>query len=140
MSKGCSLLHLELNYPKLGTSPLASWSITRLLLRDGQMHCIRLRVLELARHGLEGPIPPQFSALVFLERLYLQGNKLTGQIPRELACCSRLQRLALQSNQLSGPVPAALGKLSFSKLDISHNLDLGISEELRTIFGSALIF
>jgi hypothetical protein len=92
--------------------------------------CVRLRVLNLARLKLSGPIPPELGSCVWLRVLELQDNMLRGSLPEELGACTRLETLATHKNQLSGklPVEALLGMRQLGTLSLGG--EAGGNEEL----------
>jgi len=68
---------------------------------------------------------PNFSALINLEDLYLQGNSLTGQMPAYLANLPNLNILKIQNNNLSGCYDIALFSLC-SQLNPSNNTSISL--------------
>ncbi|KAL0744605.1 hypothetical protein Bca4012_086118 [Brassica carinata] len=64
-----------------------------------------LQTLSLRFNSLSGPIPPDFSNLVRLRYLYLQGNGFSGEIPEFLFTLPSIIRINLGENKLSGRIP-----------------------------------
>ncbi|KAH9302215.1 hypothetical protein KI387_013798 [Taxus chinensis] len=72
--------------------------------------------------GLEGYIPSELGALVFIRRLNLHGNKLNGSIPIQLFNASALHSIFLYENNLTGPIPVEATRLPrLQNLDLSSN-------------------
>ena len=80
----------------------------------------RVIVLDLARNGLAGPLPPELGGLSRLKHLIITDNRLSGSIPSELGNLSNLVGLYLTFNDFSGEMPAELGNLT--KLRALHLL------------------
>ncbi|XP_010502431.1 PREDICTED: probable inactive receptor kinase At3g02880 [Camelina sativa] len=55
--------------------------------------------------ALSGPIPSDFSNLVLLRYLYLQGNAFSGEIPSFLFTLPNVIRINLGENKFSGRIP-----------------------------------
>ena len=72
-----------------------------------------LRVLDLSRNNLTGPIPA-LSALTNLTELNLYYNRLTGSVPDIGTLSSNLEILYLDYNLLTGPVPVPADLTSLS--------------------------
>ena len=77
---------------------------------------------------MNGPVPPEFGSLPWLDELNLSDNRLTGPIPPELGNLHTLSRLSMLGNQLSGPIPPELGNLGLTELQLSFNQ---LSGEIR---------
>eukprot|EP01018_Ginkgo_biloba_P032900 Gb_28844 [translate_table: standard] len=72
--------------------------------------------------ALQGYIPSELGALVFLRRLNLHSNKLNGLIPIQLFNASELHSIFLYENNLTGPIPVEITRLPrLQNLDISSN-------------------
>ena len=95
----------------------------------------QLRVLNLTRNQLTGPIPTELGELSGLQELYLDSNHLSGQIPPALGRLSALVNLGLSANRLTGPIPQELGQLrNLNGLSLSNNQLTGpIPAELAQI-------
>lgn len=65
--------------------------------------------LDLAHNGLNGPIPPELSALTLLYRLDVSQNNLTGRLPKALIKLNELRSLVLHKNKLTGTIPLEYG-------------------------------
>ncbi|KAL8139928.1 hypothetical protein V2J09_005949 [Rumex salicifolius] len=70
----------------------------------------QLRVLSFKDNRLSGEIP-DFSGLLNLKSLYLNGNELTGRFPASLAGLHRLKTVVLSDNRLSGEIPLEITTL-----------------------------
>ena len=69
-------------------------------------------VLDLRGNRLNGQLPPELGALVYLRELRLEGNLLQGAIPSELGDLANLEEIRLRDNLLKGEIPPELGQLS----------------------------
>lgn len=81
-----------------------------------------LKVLDLSRNNMGGPVPPE---LATLESLTLASNKFNGTLPPGLGNSTTLHSLALQNNQLSGPLPPFAPGAAMQAIDLSGNLFTG---------------
>ncbi|UFH52739.1 hypothetical protein [Spirosoma sp. KNUC1025] len=82
----------------------------------------KLRVLNLSKNQLNGPIPPSIATLSELQLLYLNGNSFSGTLPASLSALSQLQLLDVSNNQLTGSIPNGYSMLSQLKaLYLSKN-------------------
>ncbi|KAK9069960.1 hypothetical protein SSX86_010358 [Deinandra increscens subsp. villosa] len=77
-----------------------------------------LRVLDLSRNGLTGPIP-LIGNMKDLQSLDLSVNMLSGSIPGELTNLAQLSSLNLSYNHLSGRIPQGL--IKFTSLAFEGN-------------------
>lgn len=84
--------------------------------------------------SLEGYIPSELGALVFLRRLNLHSNNLNGAIPTQLFNASALHSVFLYENNLTGSIPVEVTRLPrLQNLDLSNNFLSGsIPQELTT--------
>ncbi|CAL5342054.1 hypothetical protein CsSME_00026550 [Camellia sinensis var. sinensis] len=71
-----------------------------------------LQEIDLSRNYISGPIPTNFSQLLYLTTLSLLGNRINGSIPNEIGDIATLEELVLEDNQLGGPLHQNLGNLS----------------------------
>ncbi|THG23337.1 hypothetical protein TEA_010785 [Camellia sinensis var. sinensis] len=71
-----------------------------------------LQEIDLSRNYISGPIPTNFSQLLYLTTLSLLGNRINGSIPKEIGDIATLEELVLEDNQLGGPLHQNLGNLS----------------------------
>ena len=79
---------------------------------DKETAPLRVTEVSLESRGLTGEIPAAFSALSYLEELWLHDNRLTGGIPAELGSLVNLEWLWLYDNRLTGTIPVELGALA----------------------------
>lgn len=63
-----------------------------------------LKVLDLGKNQITGPIPPEIGNMMNLVKINLQSNELTGTIPSEFSKLKKLQELRLDRNKLQGIV------------------------------------
>ena len=81
-----------------------------------------VRMLELSRNNLTGPIPEDIEGLHALHTLDLSHNSLTGSIPEDFEHLHDLHALNLSHNGLTGSIPEDVGHLhQLRTLDLSHN-------------------
>ena len=100
----------------LTDAPLGDWSGVR---TDGSGRVVSLDLAgewdpekrESIRHGLNGPIPPEFGRLTALRTLDISHNALSGPIPPELGNLANLEQLTLGDNGLTGPIPLEIRNL-----------------------------
>ena len=78
---------------------------------------------DLRVHGnnISGILPPQWANMSTLEKLHLDGNALSGSLPRDWGNLSTLKDLRLTRNRLTGPLPGPawgnMSKLEYLYLD-----------------------
>ncbi|KAF6150278.1 hypothetical protein GIB67_033977 [Kingdonia uniflora] len=77
-----------------------------------QCMALNLRMINLARNQLSGPIPVSIGRMLFLEVLHLHTNRLNGSVPENIGLLSKLEMLSFSSNALKG----VLTELHFAKL------------------------
>ena len=70
-----------------------------------------LRIISLSNNDLDGTIP-SMSALINLQKLYLQNNLLTGFIPSDLTSATSLLEIYLDGNMLEGSIPSGIANLT----------------------------
>jgi Leucine-rich repeat (LRR) protein len=81
-----------------------------------------LKVLNLRRNSLQGPIPDKFPAyLSSLQTLNLNGNLLDGSVPKSLAHCSQLEVLDIGTNQIVSQFPCFLQNIPTLKVLVLRN-------------------
>nr|KJB84444.1 hypothetical protein B456_N026100 [Gossypium raimondii] len=80
----------------------------------------RLRILDLSRNHLSGPIPFDFPSLLNLEQLNISFNMFGGPIPSTISNLTRLTILDIFTNYLSGDIPSDM----FERLSKLQVLDL----------------
>ncbi|WJX49204.1 hypothetical protein P8452_35668 [Trifolium repens] len=80
-----------------------------------------LKVLNLRRNSLQGPIPDNFSASCALQTLNLHGNLLHGPVPKSLSHCSKLEVLDIGTNQIVGQFPCFLQNIPTLKVLVLRN-------------------
>ncbi|KAK2432773.1 receptor protein [Trifolium repens] len=80
-----------------------------------------LKVLNLRRNSLQGPIPDKFPASCSLQTLNLHGNLLHGSVPKSLAHCSKLEVLDIGTNQIVGQFPCFLQNIPTLKVLVLRN-------------------
>ncbi|CAA6667967.1 unnamed protein product [Spirodela intermedia] len=113
LSRCGSLLHLNLSGNRLSGEPDFAGSL--LPLR-------RLRVLDLSRNELAGPVPEGMGLLHNLKVLRLNGNQFSGGVPLGIGYCPHLTEVDLSGNGFSGSVPYTMQWLSsLAFLNLSGN-------------------
>ena len=101
--------------------------------RDQQLHCHRLRTLDLKGRGLHGTLPEKLATCIEMETLHLGYNSLKGMIPRAFKFMTKLKNLSLNYCELSGELPAELGELkNLERLCLDYNQLTGI---IPSLFG-----
>ncbi|MFS7982351.1 putative protein kinase RLK-Pelle-LRR-III family [Helianthus anomalus] len=80
-----------------------------------------LRVLSLRYNHLIGPIPSDFSNLIYLTRLYLDKNTFSGNIPSFLFTLPYLNVLELNNNKFSGNLSDMTNGQDLTTLNVSYN-------------------
>ncbi|KAH1055249.1 hypothetical protein J1N35_033314 [Gossypium stocksii] len=81
-----------------------------------------LEVLDLSQNQLNGSIPMEIGGAYSLKDLRLKANFIEGKIPSSIENCTLLRTLIISQNNLSGPIPAEIGKLSdLEYVDLSFN-------------------
>ncbi|KAI8836948.1 hypothetical protein BJ741DRAFT_173817 [Chytriomyces cf. hyalinus JEL632] len=100
-----------------------------------------VRVVDLWRNQLTGPIPTELGQLTSLRALVLSSNNLTGTIPTELGQLTSLTLLDLQFSQLTGTIPTELGQLTSLRALVlsSNNLTGTIPTELGQLTSLTLL-
>lgn len=91
---------------------LHSNSLRGMIIPDSLVNCSNLRVLDLSKNMLEGPIPAEIGSLYSLRAVDFSYNNLNGVIPPTFSNATQLLLLSAQENQLVGSIPGELGKLS----------------------------
>ena len=90
--------------------------------RDQQLHCHRLRTLNLKGRGLHGTLPEKLATCIEMETLHLGYNSLKGPIPRAFKFMTKLKNLSLNYCELTGELPAELGELkNLERLCLDNN-------------------
>ena len=90
--------------------------------RDQQLHCHRLRTLDLKGRGLHGTLPEKLATCIEMETLHLGYNSLKGMIPRAFKFMTKLKNLSLNYCELTGELPAELGELkNLERLCLDNN-------------------
>jgi hypothetical protein len=90
--------------------------------RDQQLHCRRLRRLDLKGRGLHGTLPEKLATCIEMETLHLGYNSLKGMIPRAFKFMTKLKNLSLNYCELTGELPAELGELkNLERLCLDNN-------------------
>ena len=121
----CPLIDVCLGGPTaprpLKTGRFAGWSLAKLMVNDGAVHCRRLRVLNLFDNGLVGEVPKELGALRELRILTLQRNSLSGSIPPELAACEKLEVVNVSCNDFEGAVTDVFGAMAQLKILYINN-------------------
>jgi len=121
----CPLIDVCLGGPTaprpLKTGRFAGWSLAKLMVNDGAVHCRRLRVLNLFDNGLVGEVPKELGALRELRILTLQRNSLSGSIPPELAACEKLEVVNVSCNDFEGSVTDVFGAMAQLKILYINN-------------------
>ena len=101
--------------------------------QDQQLHCRRLRILDLKGRGLRGTLPEKLAACTDMDTLHLGYNSLKGPIPRAIKLMTKLRSLSLNYCELSGELPAELGELkNLERLCLDYNQLTGI---IPSLFG-----
>ena len=89
---------------------------------DQQLHCRRLRTLDLKGRGLHGTLPEKLATCIEMETLHLGYNSLKGMIPRAFKFMTKLKNLSLNYCELTGELPAELGELkNLERLCLDNN-------------------
>jgi hypothetical protein len=90
--------------------------------RDQQLHCRRLRRLDLKGRGLHGTLPEKLATCADMDTLHLGYNSLKGPIPRAFKLMTKLKFLSLNFCELTGVLPAELGELkNLERLCMDNN-------------------
>ena len=90
--------------------------------QDQQLHCRRLRILDLKGRGLHGTLPEKLAACTDMDTLHLGYNSLKGMIPRAFKFMTKLKNLSLNYCELTGELPAELGELkNLERLCLDNN-------------------
>ena len=94
----------------------------------------KLVTLSLAKNGLQGTLPADWSALRNLQELFLFNNQFSGPLPAAWVGMKNLQQLDVSTNQLSGPLPAEWSKMG--NLQLLHIFENKLSGPLPAAWGS----
>ncbi|KAH8065690.1 oxidoreductase [Aureococcus anophagefferens] len=122
----CPLIDVCLGGPTaprpLKTGRFAGWSLAKLMVNDGAVHCRRLRVLNLFDNGLVGEVPKELGALRELRILTLQRNSLSGSIPAGArGVREKLEVVNVSCNDFEGAVTDVFGAMAQLKILYINN-------------------
>ncbi|PHU19015.1 hypothetical protein BC332_10166 [Capsicum chinense] len=81
---------------------------------ENQKRC-RVVHIDFSNRQLQGVIPAKIGDLLYLKRLYLNGNNLHGYIPESFKNLDNLLELSLCDNLLEGPIPPFFGQMKSLK-------------------------
>lgn len=81
-----------------------------------------LKVLDLSRNNMGGPVPPELRAL---ESLDLASNQFNGTLSPGFGNSTTLTWLAVQNNRLTGPLPPFTQGAALRVIDLSGNAFTG---------------
>ncbi|KAG6730970.1 hypothetical protein I3842_01G106400 [Carya illinoinensis] len=86
----------------------------------------RLRVLDLSKNALSGPVPNGIAAIHYLKEFLLSGNHFSGPLPVDTGLCPHLYRLDFGDNRFTGALPDSLQRLnSLIFFRVSNNMLTG---------------
>ena len=111
--QGANLTDIILNGNRLkGTLPAELANITS------------IQRLNLSLNGyLDGPVPPEWSAMTHLVELYLSRSSLNGTLPREWSKMPQIRVLHLDGNRINGSLPpewSTMKQIRVLHLDDNH--------------------
>ncbi|KAM3393936.1 hypothetical protein P3S68_002937 [Capsicum galapagoense] len=93
---------------------IESNSVTCDCYPENQKRC-RVVHIDFSNRQLQGVIPAKIGNLLYLKRLYLNGNNLRGYIPESFKNLDNLLELSLCDNLLEGPIPPFFGQMKSLK-------------------------
>ncbi|XP_047266505.1 LRR receptor-like serine/threonine-protein kinase ERL2 isoform X2 [Capsicum annuum] len=93
---------------------IESNSVTCDCYPENQKRC-RVVHIDFSNRQLQGVIPGKIGNLLYLKRLYLNGNNLRGYIPESFKNLDNLLELSLCDNLLEGPIPPFFGQMKSLK-------------------------